>query len=273
MAGLTQLAPGVHVWLADRPGHGATNIGVVLEADGATVIDAGCVPSASSEVATVVEGLGYRIRRCVYTTSHFAHVGGSTAFSMAARYGRALTSAHLDQPANADNLRRLFPDHAGELDEPRTRPVSHVVSEAAWISSAVVAAPTRGQQAENLVAQVPGANVVFAGAMCSVGVTPLCFDGDPAAWADALDDLCSWGTVVVPGAGPVAGHDEVRVLQDYLRACVAAAAAGQSHAPPGPWDGWAERRFDEVNVERAAIVAAGEDRVPDAMLRLLGLAD
>src|SRR5256885_13177498 len=35
-----------------------------------------------------------------------------------------------------------------------------------------------GQQEENLVAHVPAAEIVFAGAMCSFGVTPLAHQGD-----------------------------------------------------------------------------------------------
>ena len=271
MPGLTNLAPGVYAWLQEPARHGTTNAGVVLDEDGATVIDTLMLPSQTAELVDAVEALGFRIRRCVYTSSHFEYVGGSSKVWSAARYGRALTSGHLDQPANPDNLQRLFPDHAAELHEPVTRPVSHVVDEAAWLSGAVVAVPTQGQQAQNLVAQVPGANVVFAGAMCCFGVTPLCFDGDPAAWADSLDDVVGWGEVIVPGCGPVGGHVEVRTLQAYLRACVETAEADKGALPSGPWDGWADRHFDEVNVERAALVARGEDSVPPSMLRLLGL--
>jgi len=42
------------------------------------------------------------------------------------------------------------------------------------------------------VAVVPGAGVVFAGALCSFGVTPIAFQGDPAAWADTLARWAIW---------------------------------------------------------------------------------
>ena len=75
----------------------------------------------------------------------------------------------------------------------------------------------------------------------------------------------------MPGHGPIGGEEEVRELQAYLRACVAA-AGDPDRLGPGPWDAWSHREHDVVNVERAALVAAGRpDAVPDSMLRLAGL--
>jgi glyoxylase-like metal-dependent hydrolase (beta-lactamase superfamily II) len=121
------------------------------------------------------------------------------------------------------------------------------------------------------VAVVPGAQVMFAGAMCSFGAAPLCWQGDPARWADELDRLVELAPIVVPGHGPIGGEEEVRALQAYLRACVAARGdIGRLGA--GPWDGWRDREHDAINVERAARLAEGDDSVPESMLRLAGLA-
>ena len=51
-----------------------------------------------------------------------------------------------------------------------------------------------------------------------------------------------------------------------------AADGDTARLAPGPWDGWADREHDIVNVERAAMLAAGDDAVPPSMLRLAGLA-
>jgi glyoxylase-like metal-dependent hydrolase (beta-lactamase superfamily II) len=139
------------------------------------------------------------------------------------------------------------------------------------VSDAVTLVATGGQQAENLVAVVAGAAVVFAGAMCSFGSAPLCYQGDPGRWADELDRVLELAPVVVPGHGPIGGEEEVRVLQGYLRGCVAA-AGDPSAVPSGPWDAWADRHHDAVNVERAALLARGEDAIPPSMLRMAGLA-
>jgi hypothetical protein len=131
---------------------------------------------------------------------------------------------------------------------------------------------------ENLVVVVPERTtpagdqpaILFAGAMACFGVTPNAFDGDPGAWADALGDFDQLATTIVPGIGPVGGPDDVLALQAYLWACVDA-EGDPTAIPPGPWDDWADRHLDPVNVERAAMLAAGDHGIPPSMLRLAGL--
>ena len=121
-----------------------------------------------------------------------------------------------------------------------------------------------------LVADV---DVLFAGDLCFFGVTPLAFQGDPAVWADTLDVIADLADVIVPGHGPVGGEPEVRDLQAYLRACVAANGDPDAIAS-GPWDGWIDRdERDAINVERAALLAQGRDEMPGAMLKAIGLTE
>ena len=269
---LTAVAPGVHAWLQLPSGLGRANAGVVVDEDGVTLVDTLMVASQWEPFGEAVDELGRPIRRVVLTSSHIEFVGGTPRFWQAAMYGSAQTSAHLDQPANVEVLRRLFPDHAAELpDDLATRRVSHVVQEAAQLTPAVQAIPVGGQMEENLVALVPGADVLLAGAMCAFGVTPLVFQGDPGLWADTLDELADLASVIVPGHGPVGGVEEVRDLQGYLRACVE--ADGHPEAiPDGPWDTWPGRELDPVNVERAAMLARGDTGVPPSLLQRVGLA-
>jgi hypothetical protein len=191
---------------------------------------------------------------------------------MAARYGRSQTSALLDLPPNLDGYRRLFPDWADEFDDDfTTRPISHTVDVPAWLTTMACAVPTGGQMLENLVVSVPSADVLFAGAMAAFGTTPNAFDGDPGAWADSLGDLGDMAGTIVPGIGPVGGADDVLALQAYLWCCVEA-EGDPTAIPEGPWDEWTDRHLDEINVERAAMLARGDDGVPPSMLRAIGLA-
>jgi cyclase len=271
-ASLVELADGVFVWALAEPAHGHTNAGVVVDDDGLTLVDCLLTPALADDLVEALETFERPVRRLVYSTSHIEFVGGSARFWMAARYGRSQTSALLDQPANVEVFRRLYPDQADAFDDEfATRPVSHTVDTAAWLSPSVCVLPVSGQQQENLVAILPAADVLFAGALCTFGVTPNCFDGDPAAWADTLGDLAELATRIVPGIGPVGGTDELVALQAYLYACTEAHGDPAS-IPPGPWDAWSNRELDEVNVERAARLAQGDDGVPVAMLRLAGLA-
>src|SRR5256885_16580097 len=97
-----------------------------------------------------------------------------------------------------------------------------------------------GQQEENLVAHVPASEIVFAGAMCSFGVTPLAHQGDLTAWIESLDQLVDLAPIIVPGHGPIGGEEEVRELQGYLQACIDA-DGDPANIGPGPWDAWAAR--------------------------------
>ena len=123
----------------------------------------------------------------------------------------------LDQPPNVDGYRRLFPAWADEFDDEfTTRPISHTVDAAAWLTTVVCAVPRPGRWRRTSCCSVPTADVLFAGAMCSFGTTPNAFDGDPGGWADALGDLGEMATTIVPGIGPVGGADDVLALQAYL---------------------------------------------------------
>ena len=267
---LQNVATGVSVWVSESLARGVTNAGIVVEADGITVIDTLIGGGRTEACAVAIEEIGPPVRRVVLTSSHVPYVGGAARFRLAAVYGTSQISAHLDQPPNIEGYRRLYPDVAEEFDDMPTRAVSHVVTDAAWLTPAIIAVPIKGQIEQNIVVQVPGAGVVFAGAMCSFGVRPLAFDGDPAAWADALDRIVELGETIVPGQGAVGTAADVAVLQHYLRACVE--AGGDVHRlGAGPWDGWACPEFDAVNVERAAMLARGERLVPPTMRRLLGL--
>lgn len=268
---LDLLDAGVYAWLQAPGGRGRPNAGAVVDADGVTVIDTLMVPQQYEPFADAVEALRLPVRRSVLTSSSVEHAGGTGRFKLAAVYGSPQASVHLDQPPNVESWQALYPEHAGWFGDVATRPVSHVVASDVQLTDAVAVLTTGGQMAENLVAVVPGAQVLFAGAMCSFGAAPLCWQGDPARWADELDRLVELAPVVVPGHGPIGGEEEVRTLQAYLRACVAA-RGDAARIGPGRWDGWRDREHDVVNVERAARLADGDDAVPASMLRLAGLA-
>jgi glyoxylase-like metal-dependent hydrolase (beta-lactamase superfamily II) len=270
---LEPVAPGVWVWIGtDGAGGPGPNVGVVVEEDGITLVDTLSAPSAARALNNELHRrFGAPIRRVVYTSSHVVSVGGSAVFWMAARYGRPQTSALMEQPVPLEAYRRLVPGYAHDFDtEFATRPVSHVVDAAAWLTPLVCAVPIAGHQEQNLVVLVPSAGVLMAGTMASFGVTPNAYDGDPERWADALGELGEQASVVVPGTGRVGSSSDLTALQAYLYA-VADAAGDPGRIPDGPWDDWSGRDLDEVNVERAARLATGDDGVPSAMLRRLGL--
>ncbi|HWC10819.1 MAG TPA: MBL fold metallo-hydrolase [Acidimicrobiales bacterium] len=268
-ASLTALAPGVYAWLEEPHCIGRPNAGVVVDEDGATVVDTLMVPSQAARLAAAVSDLGRPVPRVVLTSGHIEFAGGTSHFRLAAVYGSALTSAHLDQPPNIEAYKAFMPKFGEEFEGLETRPVSHVVDSPVMLTPAVEVIPIGGHTPGNLMVRVPAAGVLFAGGMCSFGVTPLAFQGDPAAWAQALSAVADLAETIVPGHGPVGGSAQVQELQAYLVACVE--ADGEVSAiPAGPWDGWADRHLDAINVERAHLLSRGEDRIPSSMLRAIG---
>ena len=231
------------------------------------------VPSQWEPFAEAVESLGLPIRRVVLSSSQIPYVGGSARFRQAAVYGTSRTSDLLDLPANVAGYRLLYPDFAAELDDELDHPTGHPHRRRGRgpHRRPLQLLPLDGPSPGNLVAAAPGAGVCFAGALCSFGATPLGFEADFEAWSAALDTRRRGRRrASCPASARSAGGEDVRALQAYLRACLAAGGDVERLAS-GPWDGWSEPAFHAVNVERAALAAAGEDRVPDAMLRLIGL--
>lgn len=273
-ARLEEIAPGVFAWLQPGGGSGISNAGVIVDDDGLTLVDTLMVRAQWEPLAAAVDALDSPVRRVVLTHAHVDHVGGTRAFRNAAIYGSPFTSEMLDQPMPIDAYKAFMPAFAEEFDdlaEIGTRPVSHEVADNAQLTPRVEVLPALGHTPGDLVVVVDDADVVFAGDLCFFGVTPLAFQGDPAAWADVLDAVADLGSIVVPGHGPVGGELDVRRLQDYLRACVDA-DGDPARLGPGPWDAWIERDRDAINVEKAAMLAGGDDGIPTSMLRALGLA-
>ncbi|HEY7136131.1 MAG TPA: MBL fold metallo-hydrolase [Acidimicrobiia bacterium] len=270
---LHPVGDGVYAWLQPGGETGVSNAGVVVDDDGVTVIDSLMVRSQWEPFAAAVTGLGLPVRRVVLTHAHIDHVGGTKAFRNAAIFATRYTSSMLDQEMPLESYKTFMPAFAEEFDdlaEVGTRAVTHLVDDAAFLTPRVEVLPASGHTPGDLIVLVEDADVCFAGDLCFFGVTPLAFQGDPATWADVLDAVAEIAATIVPGHGPIGEEDDVRALQAYLRACVD--AHGDPGAiPTGPWDRWLERDRDPINVEKAALLAAGDDGMPVSMRKAIGL--
>src|SRR6266436_2455160 len=210
---LHEIAEGVFVWLQPGGESGVSNAGVILDEDGITVVDSLMVRSQWEPFAAAVAGLGRPVRRLVLTHAHIDHVGGSQQ-----------TSDLLDGEMPVVAYKAFMPAFTAEFDdlaEIGTRPVTHLVTDAAQLTPRVELLPANGHTDGDVMVLVADADVLFAGDLCFFGVTPLAFQGNPATWADVLDVVSELADTIVPGHGPIGGNAEIRDLQQYLRHCVA----------------------------------------------------
>jgi len=270
---LIELGTGVFALVRPEIGFGESTIGLVIDADGLTIIDTGSSPVRGKVARAAIEALTAELelplKRAVITSSRVPYTGGSALFWRAGFYGTEATSNELDQPVNHLAIRRLLPHLAAAYpDTFETRPITHTVDEEVWLTPSIRTLPATGEAQSNLIAHLPGVDTIFLGALGSFGTRPLAFAGDPSAWANQLRGVADLASTFVPGHGMVGGRAEVAVLADYLDACV---AADGGDVGAGPWDTWANAEFDAVNSERAARLARGDGSVPASMLALLGL--
>ena len=211
---LHELADRVWVWLQPGGESGVSNAGVIADDDGLTIVDTLMVRSQWEPFAAAVKELGETVKRVVLTHAHIDHVGGTTAFRNAMVLGSPMTS---DAARPGDAGRRVQELHArvrrglrrarGARHPTRCRTSS---TDAAQLTTRVEVLPARGHTDGDLMVLVADADVLFAGDLCFFGVTPLAFQGDPAAWADVLDVVGELADTIVPGHGPIGGADRGR---------------------------------------------------------------
>ena len=199
------MGDGVWAWLQPGGGSGISNAAVVADDDGLTVVDCLMVRSQWGPFAAAVAGLGPPVRRLVLTHAHIDHVGGTKAFPLASILASPATSALLDQPLMTEGYKAFMPAFADEFDdlaELGTRPVTHEVTDGAPIGTRMELIPAAGHTAGDLMVLVDD-SILFAGDVCFFGVTPLAFQGDPAAWVQVLElvpDLAATIVATAPSA-------------------------------------------------------------------------
>jgi glyoxylase-like metal-dependent hydrolase (beta-lactamase superfamily II) len=215
------------------------NIGVVLGATGAVVIDTRASHLLADELLAELRALTTApLAAVVNTHHHWDHSFGNARFASAPIWGHRRCAERVLE--DGDDMRRRVigqaPQAAEQLDAVVLTPPDRVFEETALIDlgdrQLQLTFLGRGHTDNDIVIAVPDAGVLFAGDLLENDAPPGFGDAYPAAWARTVTDrlLPLVREVVVPGHGST-GDRANAVTQaadlESMAALGAQVAAGQ----------------------------------------------
>jgi glyoxylase-like metal-dependent hydrolase (beta-lactamase superfamily II) len=185
------------------------NIGVVLGRDGVLVVDTRSTHAQAREIlADLREVTAAPVTVVVDTHGHFDHVFGNRVFRPAAIWGHERCATFIARTAEARRARVAveLPELADDLREVVIDPPDQVFAESAVVE--VGGRPVelrylgRGHTDNDIVIDVPGAGVLFAGDLLENGAVPFFGDAYPLDWPATVASMIPLvDGVVVPGHG------------------------------------------------------------------------
>ncbi|MFI5807695.1 MBL fold metallo-hydrolase [Streptomyces sp. NPDC051561] len=280
-ASLTPLADGVHAYVQPDGGWCLNNAGLVVGQDRTVLIDTAATEfrarALRQAVHTVAPGGPDYV---VNTHFHGDHVFGNSLFTP-----RATVLSHegtrADTAEAGPGLRHLWPDvQWGDTREElasvtfRDRLTLHTGGPRVELLHVGPA-----HTANDVIAWVPDASVLFTGDVVWSGVTPFVLMGSISGSLLALDRMRNLGPrTVVPGHGPVGGKELLDSTEAYLRFLQKLADRGiRDHLTPleaarkaelGPYADWLDPERLVGNLHRAYAEAQGG--APGARLDVAG---
>jgi cyclase len=252
--GLSEVGPGVHVWLQPNGLLGESNAGLVIGEGASLLVDTLWDRRLTRRMLTAMAPLirDAPIKLLVNTHSDGDHWWGNQEVRGAEIIATESATAVMEDQSPAEMKRfgmlaaalRL----AGSMPFPYPRR-GDVAAIAAYVRQALapfefddvrLVPPTRtfsrqleldvgGRQIRlievgpahtpgDLIVWVPDARIAIAADILFIGVTPIMWAGPLERWVAALERLLALGAErFIPGHGPVCGPDEVRHLIDYWR--------------------------------------------------------
>jgi glyoxylase-like metal-dependent hydrolase (beta-lactamase superfamily II) len=223
------VAPGVFVAVAEPD---AVNLGLVVGADAALLVDTGSSPEHGRAVRASVAAVTDRpLIGAVVTHWHYDHAFGLAAFADLATIGHESLPDRLASTEAATEAARLGLDPLELADPNRIIVVATAVDLGG--RRVEIAHLGRGHTDGDLVVVVSDADLVFAGDLIeSAGPPSFGPDSVPNEWAGTLDGLIGLmtaKTVAVPGHGEPVGREFVFEQRGRI-----AMHAAELTSPPQP---------------------------------------
>jgi glyoxylase-like metal-dependent hydrolase (beta-lactamase superfamily II) len=189
------------------------DIVAVLGADTALVVDTRSTLGQAREILDDLRDLGSpRVGIVVNTHGHYDHTFGNQVFRPAVIWGHERCAAQMTRSGHRLALAEL-PDMAADLAEVALDPPDSVFSTAQTLDIAGreirLTYLGRGHTDNDIVVEIPAADVLCAGDLLENGATPYFGDGFPMEWPATVEAILARTgerTVVVPGHGDTAGR-------------------------------------------------------------------
>lgn len=205
------------------------NVGVVLGADGALLVDSRATPVQGREVAEALAAITeLPVRWLINTHYHWDHTFGNQVFRDVEIWGHPACRRFLlehGEEARAEAV-SWEPELASQLGDLEIVPPEHLVEVQAVIDvggrTVSIAHPGRAHTSSDLVVRVDDAPVVFAGDILESSGPPYFGDGFPVEWEKTVKEVVRPGDeAVVPGHGPMMTLDEVATQAEELESVAA----------------------------------------------------
>lgn len=281
--GLHEVAPGTFAWLQPNGDWGESNAGLIVGDGAAALVDtAWDLPRTRTLLDDVRGATDHPLTHLLLTHTDGDHVFGAQLVPEAQMWCTAAAAAELahEDPAGlhrswlgarllaraAVGAPRQFGRYVDWMLGPfdlrgiRVRQPDHTFTAQQEVEiggrTAILSPLGPAHTAGDATVYLPDEQVLFAGDLLFVGVTPNGWAGDLAQWRRALDEIGQLAPrTIVPGHGPISGVDEIALLDRYWAWITDAAtkllAAGHSvdetayrlvtsdEFAASPWGSWA----------------------------------
>lgn len=222
--GVEQLAPGVYAYLQPKGGWGWSNAGIIVGEEYVVVVDSLFTVDLTEKLLAEIRRITDKpVRYLLNTHHHGDHVFGNHLFRDATtichdRCGEEMIKALRETP-DPTVLHSVFPEFGFRGARTSLPDVTFdkelVIHQGQRQIKAMHIRPAH--TVGDVVVQLPGEDVVFAGDVLFLFSTPVCMDGHFAGWIQTLADLAALDAkVYVPGHGPACNRSGVLECREYL---------------------------------------------------------
>jgi glyoxylase-like metal-dependent hydrolase (beta-lactamase superfamily II) len=267
------LADGVYLFRPAGDTAGRANSLVVERRDGVLVVDAQPTPQAARELLEeIARRIGKPVRYLVLSHPHADAAGGAAAFpDPVVLVGSAGCRDALLDPAFDFGGEARARAASAWAEPPRRAPVVVLFAKTVLADerNAVELFPvSRGHSSGDLMVQLPGPDVLYAGDLLFPDGNPFAGDADVGGWLETLNQIVRESPrVTVPLRGPALAIEAIRAQRDALAWVRGEVEAG--FADRLPLEEVAQRVLDAPDIEKRFSRTASPSFLPGLVERVI----